>query len=159
MKVRKKKVKKANQIIGWREYVALPELGIGEIKAKVDTGARSSSIHARDIKIYEVDNVPWVRFQVCPKQRTSKDATECHAPILEYRKVRSSNGHSERRPVISTAIELLDARWTIELTLTNRDEMGFRMLLGRESFRKRFFVDAGRSYYGKKNRPNTLVIT
>lgn len=147
-----KKVKKEKKIIGWREWVSLPDLGIDAIKVKVDTGARSSSIHAADIQIYQKENENWARFKVCPKQRTTKFSIVCHAKVIEFRKVRSSNGQSESRPVILTPIELLGDRWPIELTLTNRDEMGFRMLLGRESFRKRFWVDAGNSYYGTKDK-------
>ncbi|MBF0429836.1 MAG: ATP-dependent zinc protease [Fibrobacteria bacterium] len=144
-------MKKKVQIIGWREWVCLPDLGIEKIKAKVDTGARSSSIHADKLEVYEKKGVSYARFNVFPLQRRTKTVVTCNAKIIEHRKIRSSNGQSELRPVISTNIELLGACWSIELTLTNRDDMGFRMLLGRESFRKRFLVDAGSSYYGKRN--------
>ena len=137
-------------IIGWREWVGLPDLGIKTIKAKVDTGARSSSLHAVNMQEFERDGVQWVRFQVHPVQRKRLDAVEVEAAVLEYRSVRSSSGKAAVRPVIITNIELFDIRWPVELTLASRDAMGFRMLLGREAFRGRFLVDAGKSYYSGK---------
>lgn len=142
--------KQSLPIIGWREWVNLPELGIMSIKAKVDSGARSSSLHALRIEEFERDGEPWVRFQVHPVQRSRMDAISVEAKVLERRSVRSSSGQVGLRPVIVTPIELLGVRWPIELTLASRDEMGFRMLLGREAFRGRFLVDAGKSYYGGK---------
>ena len=144
------KRKKSLPAIGWREWVGLPELGIATIKAKVDTGARSSSLHAFNLRRFKRDGVSWVRFQVHPIQRKSNTTIDVEAPVLEYRSVRSSSGKATLRPVIVTPIELLGISWPIELTLASRDEMGFRMLLGREAFRGRFFVDAGNSYYGGK---------
>ena len=137
-------------VIGWREWVSLPELGIKTIKVKVDTGARSSSLHAYDLEEFERDGAPWIRFSVHPVQRNTLEVVQAEARILEYRRVRSSSGKASRRPVIVTSISLLDKTWPVELTLANRDQMGFRMLLGREAFRKRFLVDAGKSYYGGK---------
>ncbi len=136
--------------IGWREWVGLPDLGIKTIKAKVDTGARSSSLHAFDLHEFERDGEKWVRFKVHPVQRESRTVVEAGASVLEYRSVRSSSGKASMRPVIVTDVVLLGITWPVELTLANRDEMGFRMLLGREAFRKRFVVDAGKSYYGGK---------
>lgn len=143
---------KTKEIIGWREWVALPDLGIDRIKAKIDTGARSSSLHAVDLHVSKTSGVHIVSFKVHPVQRSARLTAVCRADVLEYRKVTSSNGKSELRPVILTTLELLGKQWPIELTLTNRDEMGFRMLLGRQSFRRRFLVDAGRSFYGKKKK-------
>ena len=140
-------------VIGWREWVGLPELGIEKIKVKVDTGARSSSLHAYDVEEFQLDGKPWVRFKVHPVQCRSREVVEAQAEVLEFRGIRSSNGKVQMRPVIVTNIELLGVTWPVELTLANRDEMGFRMLLGREAFRRRFLVDAGRSYYG--DRPKT----
>jgi hypothetical protein len=137
-------------VIGWREWVSLPELGIKTIKVKVDTGARSSSLHAYDLEEFERDGAAWIRFCVHPVQRNTSEVVQAEARILEYRRVRSSSGKASRRPVIVTSISLLDKTWPVELTLANRDQMGFRMLLGREAFRKRFLVDAGKSYYGGK---------
>lgn len=137
-------------LIGWREWISLPDLKIKSIKVKVDTGARSSSLHAIRQKIFERDREKWVRFQINPMQDTTTDKVTAEAKIIDFRSVRSSSGVAEMRPVIETRIKLLDRIWPIELTLSNRDAMGFRMLLGRQAFRKRFYVDAGRSYYGGK---------
>jgi hypothetical protein len=137
-------------IIGWREWVGLPGFGIEQIKAKVDTGARSSSLHAVNLRTFERDGVTWVRFQVHPVQRKSIRTVDVEMEVFEFRTVRSSNGKPARRPVVVTELALLGQIWPIELTLASRDEMGFRMLLGREAFRRRFLVDAGRSYYGGK---------
>lgn len=147
-----KKPKPGLPIIGWREWVGLPDLGIKHIKVKVDTGARSSSLHAYDLRFFDKDEAPWVRFKVHPVQRKNDKTVVVEAPVLEYRSVRSSSGKATRRPVILTNIHLLGLTWSVELTLASRDEMGFRMLLGREAFRKRFLVDAGKSYYGGKPR-------
>jgi hypothetical protein len=143
--------KKELQVIGWREWVSLPGLGVGKIKAKVDSGARTSSIHAFDIEVYKRNGKEFVKFNVHPEQKNSKNEIQCRAPILEFRKVKSSNGQSELRPVILTKIKLLEDTFEIEMTLTNRDEMGFRMLLGRESIRKRFLIDTGKSFYATDN--------
>jgi hypothetical protein len=137
-------------VIGWREWVGLPEFGVKQIKVKVDTGARSSSLHAFDIHAFKRGGHVWVRFQVHPVQRKSTKVVEVEAKVLEYRSVRSSSGKASLRPVIVTNVELLGKAWPIELTLASRDEMGFRMLLGREAVRGRFLVDPGKSYYGGK---------
>jgi len=142
--------KKELKIIGWREWVALPDLGVKKIKAKVDSGARTSSLHAFDIKQYTRNGKQYVRFFVHPNQRNSDDEIECTSKVLEFRKVKSSNGQTELRPVILTRVSLQDESWEVEMTLTNRDEMGFRMLLGRESIRKRFLIDTGKSFLGTK---------
>lgn len=143
-------MKKNKKIIGWREWVKLPQLNIPFIKAKIDTGARTSSIHAFNLEFFTKEDIDYVRFTVYPEQRNSKSKIKTEAKIHEFRKVKSSNGHQTRRPMIITELELMGERWLIELTLANRDEMGFRMLLGREGFRKRVIVDAGRSYYSEK---------
>jgi hypothetical protein len=135
-------------LIGWREWVALPDFGISEIKAKVDSGARSSSLHAYNIKVFERRNEQWVRFGVHPVQKNSKIAVQVESPIVEFRSVRNSSGLARIRPVILTHVELMNMCWLVELTLAGRDNMGFRMLLGREAFRGRFLVDGGRSFYG-----------
>lgn len=139
-------------IIGWREWVGLPELGTPKIKAKVDTGARSSSLHAWDIEPFRKRGAEWVRFVLHPEQRSTKKTVRAEAPVLDRRKVKSSSGESEERYVIETEVELLDQCWPIEVTLTRRDEMGFRMLLGRQAIRGRFLVDSGHSYNGGKPR-------
>lgn len=135
-------------VIGWREWVALPELGIETIKVKVDSGARSSSLHAFDVHTFDRDGRQWVRFKVHPLQRSQEKKIVVEAEVLEFRSVKSSSGVAKMRPVIMVEIEFLGERWPVELTLASRDNMGFRMLLGREAFRGRFLVDAGNSYYG-----------
>jgi hypothetical protein len=139
------KAQKILPIIGWREWLDLPELGIKTIKAKIDTGARSSALHALHVEAFERDRQNMVRFQVRPKQRNN-DTISTEAELLEWRQVRNSGGQTQLRPVIRTTVKLGSQQWAIELTLTNRDVMGFRMLLGREALRKRFLVNPGRSY-------------
>ena len=141
-------------VIGWREWVGLPDLGVKHIKAKVDTGARSSSLHAFDLEEFERDDEQWVSFKIYPAQRRVKRVIEAEAKILEYRSVRSSSGKASLRPVIVTDVALLGLVWQVELTLANRDQMGFRMLLGREAIRRRFLVDSGNSYSGGRPLPN-----
>ena len=135
-------------VIGWREWVRLPGLGIDAIKAKVDTGARSSSLHAYDIERFRRKGVRMVRFRVHPIQRDFRTTVHAEARLVDLRKVRSSSGAVSLRPVIVTAVELAGERWDIEVTLTRRDAMGFRMLLGRQAIRGRLAVDAGRSFVG-----------
>ena len=133
-------------IIGWRETIALPQLGIERIKAKIDTGARSSALHAFHIHQDTHNGKQIVRFQVHPQQRNSKITVTTEAELLEYREVRNSGGIANLRPVILTEVQLGRHKWQIELTLTNRDVMGFRMLLGRQAVRGKFLVDPGKSF-------------
>ena len=142
-------------IIGWREWVALPEFNIKQIKAKVDSGARSSSLHAFDVEEFKKNKERWVRFKVHPEQRKSTKVVSAEARVIDYRAVRSSSGQSQQRPVVEATVSLLGETWEIELTLANRDQMGFRMLLGREAFRRRFLVDGGNSYYGGRPKKKT----
>ncbi len=134
--------------IGWREWLALPDLGIDAIKVKIDTGARTSSLHALHVEPFERGGAEWVRFQVHPMQRDAKTTIQAEAELLEYRRITSSTGHTALRPVVLTTARLLDTLWQIEVTLAGRDAMGFRMLLGREAVRSRFLIDPGRSYVG-----------
>lgn len=142
-----KKVTPRSLVIGWREWVDLPELKIRQVKAKIDTGARSSSLHAFDISTFDRDGKTFARFKVNPIQRDSQKTVKCEAEVLEVRQIKSSTGHAQKRIVIVTTLEVLGEEWPIELTLANRDEMGFRMLLGREAIRGRFLVDADNSFY------------
>ena len=144
--------KESMRVIGWREWVGLPDLGIRYIKAKVDTGARSSALHAFDLETFDRDGEPWVSFAVHPVQRKTDRCKRLESRVLENRSVRSSRGATSLRPVIVTNVMLLGVIWSVELTLANRDQMGFRMLLGRQAFRERFLVDAAHSYYGGKPR-------
>ncbi len=144
------------EIIGWREWISLPDLNIKKIKVKVDTGARTSSLHAFDMNLFKKNGKDYVKFKLHPEQRSSKKIITCIARVLEFRKVKSSNGQSEKRPVIVTRVKLLDNQWDIEVTLTNRDEMGFRMLLGRASIKGRFLVDTGKSFYSTKKKKRKI---
>jgi hypothetical protein len=136
--------------VGWREWVALPEWRVGAIKAKIDTGARTSALHAFDIEFDERDGVTMARFAIHPWQDSSRDQVMVEAPLLERRRVRSSSGAAKVRPVVVTTVELAGLKVPIEVTLTRRDEMGFRMLIGRQALRRRFVVDPARSYLGGK---------
>jgi hypothetical protein len=134
-------------VVGWREWVRLPDMLGGDwVKAKVDTGARTSAIHAWDVVREERDGRDWVRFQLHPRQGDDRHVVEAAAPLVEEREVRSSNGDVELRPVIETTIALGGQRFSTELTLTKRDQMGFRMLLGRTGLAGRALVDPGRSH-------------
>ncbi len=133
-------------LAGWREWVSFPEWGFGPIKAKLDTGARTSAIHATDLEPFERDGASWIRFTVHPWQRSGNDAQRVEAHVIDERKVKSSSGTASVRPVIEASIDLNGSPHTVELTLTRRDDMGFRMLLGREALRGRYSVDPGRSY-------------
>lgn len=152
-----KKKRKAKPAIGWREWVSIPELGIARVKAKVDTGARSSALHAIRIHVAEENGVEVVRFAVHPFQDDSRTTVHCEAPLLEKRWVTSSNGKRQLRPVIRTTISLDGRDWPIDITLTSRDMMGFRMLLGREAVRKRYVVDPSRSYLAERRKQRKEV--
>jgi hypothetical protein len=136
--------------IGWREWVALPELGLDRIKAKVDTGARTSALHAIRVRSVRSRGVDKVRFAVHPVQRTSTPTVDCEAILIDERYVRSSDGRRELRPVIETLLRIGDREWPIEITLTDRALMGFRLLLGRRAVRKKFVVDPGTSWIASK---------
>jgi hypothetical protein len=140
-------------MIGWREWVGLPDLGIPEIKAKIDTGARTSSLHAFDIKEYRRGAATYVSFRVHPIQKHSGRSIKTHSLLLEKRWVKNSGGTLTLRPVILTPVVLGDELWQIELTLVNRDQMGFRMLLGRQALRNGFLVHPGKSFLNGKSSP------
>lgn len=144
-------------LVGWREWVRLPDLlPDGEaVKAKIDTGARTSAIHAWDLEHVDRDDGPWCRFWLHPRQRDDTHVVQAEAPIVEEREIRSSNGAVEIRTVVSTTLAVGAEHWPIELTLTNRDQMGFRMLLGRTAMASRLHVDPTASYLtgGSRSRP------
>jgi hypothetical protein len=134
------------QLIGWREWVSLPELGIKAIKAKVDTGARTSTLHAFEVEPYDESGVPMVRFGIHPIQKRTDVEVYCTAPVVDRRWVTDSGGHREQRWIILTPVSLGGITWPLELTLTNRDSMLFRMLLGRTGMGRHFMVKPDASY-------------
>ncbi|MEB3702480.1 ATP-dependent zinc protease [Candidatus Bealeia paramacronuclearis] len=132
---------------GWREWASLPDLGVGRIKAKLDTGARTSALHVFNTEVYEKNNREWVRFEIHPIQENDALICEsCSVPILDKRTVTSSTGHSEHRIIIETTIQMGKDLWPIEVSLANRDQMGFRFLIGRTALANRILVDPSNSY-------------
>ncbi len=142
--MKKKKIK----TIGWREWVGIPEFGVTEIKAKVDTGADHSSLHALNIERFMRDEVEWVSFEIHPKQSSKRPTIKCEARVVRERRVKSPGGQAEVRPVIRTKLVVAGNEIEALVNLTPRHEMSFRMLLGRRTVRKHFVVDPGRSYLG-----------
>ena len=133
-------------ILGSEEWCTLPELGIPAIKARVDSGAKTSALHAKNIAPFIKDNQNWVKFDINPIQNNVKTIIHCEAPLVDKRVVKSSSGFREQRYVIQTSLEIGNSKWVIEMTLTNRDSMGFRMLLGREAMSGRVLVDPEQQY-------------
>ncbi|MGD2168114.1 MAG: ATP-dependent zinc protease [Gammaproteobacteria bacterium] len=140
-------------VFGWREWVQLPELGLPPMKAKVDTGARTSAIHAFELRPFEDNGVQCVEFLLHPFQKDTETVVSCTAKVVDKRKVTDSGGHSEDRWVIETLLAVGAHSWPIELTLTARDNMRFRMLIGRTALRHHALVDSSSSYLvGRKPR-------
>ena len=137
-------------LLGWREWVALPDLGLPAIKAKVDTGAKTSALHAYYTEQYQLDGVDMVKFLIHPIQKNYDFHVECHAPIIDFREITDSGGHREMRYVVQSNIIIGIHQWPIELTLTNRDTMRFRMLLGRRAMQSQALVDPDASYLNGK---------
>jgi hypothetical protein len=138
--------------IGWREWVSLPELGLAAIKAKIDTGARSSSLHVSALETFERDGARWLRFAVAPRRRSAR-VVHCEAPALDRRVVTDSGGNSTERWFIRSAIVLGGVRFDAEINLTDRGGMLFPMLLGRTALRGRFRVDPDLSWVcGRRKR-------
>jgi len=140
--------------IGWREWMSLPSLNIEHIKVKVDTGARTSALHAYYVSPFIREGVDWVRFGIHPIQKNAEIIVECEAPVTDQRIVTDSGGHEENRYVIETELILGNNVWTAEVTLTDRDSMGYRMLLGRTAMNGRFLVDPSASYLIGQNQPH-----
>jgi len=132
-------------LIGWQEWCALPRLGLPAVKAKIDTGARTSAIHAFDIATFRRGGELFVRFFIHPLQKNNEVEHVCTARVVDERSVMSSNGHKEHRYVIRTPICLGDQSWEIDITLSNRDPLTFRMLLGRNALKRRVIIDPSRS--------------
>lgn len=142
------------EVLGWREWLSIPDLGISRIKAKVDTGARSSCLHTTTLETYQDDQgLARVRFTVHPLSRKTATPVHCDCTVTSTRMVRDSGGHEEIRPFIRVPVQLGPHLWEVEFSLTNRDNMKFRMLLGRTAMKGRFLVDPTRSYLlGKRKR-------
>jgi hypothetical protein len=145
MKIKKTNTQ-PNAIIGWKEWIGLPDLGIPAVKAKIDTGARTSALHIFDLEEFVANGRRMVRFGIQPLQRRKDIQRFCEAPVLETRRVKDSGGHIEKRYVIRTTAVMGAVSWPIDITLTNRDLMLFRMLLGRKAIENRFLIDPGRLY-------------
>lgn len=146
-----KKPRRKLKLIGWREWVSLPDLGISKVKAKVDTGARTSALHAFALHPFKEEGKDRIRFDIHPQQNNVTEVVSCVADIIDKRWVTDSGGHSEERYVIVTTIIIGKRKFPIEITLTERDSMLFRMLLGRSALRKRFMVNPARSFIRGKN--------
>ncbi len=143
---------RAPLVIGWRECVGLPEIGIDRIEAKIDTGARTSALYATDIEVFEQSGEPWVRFRV--PHRDKMHASDCDARIVDRRNVKNTSGENDERLVIETMLLLDHRRWHIEVTLANRANMMMPLILGRTAIRRhRVLVDPGRSHLLRKNGP------
>ena len=138
-------------LIGWREWASFPDLGVERINAKIDTGAKSSAIHAFRMSVTEANDGAWVEFYLHPRRRRKAPEIFCRTPLIDTRLIKSSNGQTEERLVINTPLRMGDQVWPVELTLTNRDEMGYRLLIGRDALARRFLIKPDASYLlGKK---------
>jgi len=147
----------ARAIVGWREWVALPDLGIARIEAKLDTGAKTSAIHAYEIEPFERRGRDYVRFRIHPKRGNAHLSVPAEARLVGRRRVKASSGHASERPVIRTVVVVDGRRFPIEITLADRDQMGYRMLLGRQALGGRFLVDPGRSHAAGRYRSVRLA--
>ncbi|MBA2653652.1 MAG: ATP-dependent zinc protease [Gammaproteobacteria bacterium] len=134
-------------VLGWREWVILPELGVSSIKAKIDTGARTSSLHAFGIERFSQQGRDKVRFDIHPIQRNDKTVVKCVSDLIDVRMVTDSGAHRELRYVIETPMIIGDFSRSIEITLTNRSSMIYRMLLGRKALQQHFIIDPTRSFH------------
>ncbi len=143
-------------IVGSEEWCALPQINIPAIKARVDSGAKTSALHAVNITPYKKNGNPWVSFEVHPLQNDGKTTIHCEAPVFDKRRVKSSSGQSEKRFVIKIAISIAEDAWEIEVTLTNRDSMGYRMLLGRQAMSGKMLVDPEASLLLGELSPDVL---
>jgi ribosomal protein S6--L-glutamate ligase len=148
---------KSKIIIGSDEWCAFPTLNIPAIKARVDSGAKTSSMHAINIQRFMKNEEQWVQFDVHPLKSNRKTTVHCEAPLIDQRVIKSSSGDKEKRPVISTSLSLGGKTWEIEVTLTNRDSMGYRMLLGREAMNGHILIDPQGECLLGDQQPNQLV--
>jgi hypothetical protein len=142
---RKRPARPPRMLAGWREYIALPALGIGPLVAKLDTGARSAALHAANINIYQKDGHHRIKFDV-PVDSSGKHVKTCDLVLSDQRRVKNTGGRSELRQVVETELKLGDKVWQAQITLTDRTDMGVPMLLGRRTIKGRFLVHPGRSF-------------
>ncbi len=133
-------------VIGWREWACLPLLQLRPLKAKLDTGAKTCALHAFYIEPFERAGVAWVRFGIHPKLKVRDFIVHCEAPLLDRREVMDSGGHRELRCVIKTDLMLGNLTFATEVTLTDRETLQYRMLIGRNALRDRFLIDSTQSY-------------
>lgn len=147
----------SQSIVGWREWIGLPKLGIPLLKAKIDTGARTSALHTFALENFSRNGADWVRFFLHPIQMRTSIVVQAETPIVDRRWVTDSGGHQEYRYVISTPISIRGKEYPIEITLTTRDTMRFRMLVGRTALAGRFFVDAEQSYASGQHSKSSVL--
>ncbi|WP_448215689.1 ATP-dependent zinc protease family protein [Endozoicomonas sp. 2B-B] len=147
-----KKIQKANNkpVIGCVELCDLPDLGICGVEVRIDTGAKTSSLHVDNLISFEDEGSPWVMFDLHPNLHNVEEVLNCKAPVKDIKTIRSSNGMIEKRYVISTTLKLHDHIWTIDVTLSNRAKMTYLMLLGREGMANIFLVDPSRKFMKNK---------
>lgn len=137
-------------LIGWQEWCALPKLHLPAIKAKIDTGAKTSALHAEEIKPFHRHGALFVRFKVHPLQKVRELTIDCTAPVADHRIIMNSGGHKELRYIIHTKIELGGLEWSIDISLTNREPLAFRMLLGRDALKHDFLIEPGKKLHQGK---------
>ena len=133
-------------VAGWNETASLPELGVDSIRVKLDTGAKMSALHAFNLVEFKKNDQTWVDFEIHPFQNNDTYIVKCSVPVSDVRTIKSSNGQSEKRYVIFSIIKIGAIEWPIEITLTNRDQMSYRMLLGRTAMQNRLLVDPHRTH-------------
>ena len=151
-KITKKKFRKTVTEIGWREFVAMPELGISRFRAKIDTGARTSALHATNQRVFRNEGKEWIEFHV-PVPGTPR-TTRCSMPLAGVRRIKNTSGIAEERYIIKTKLVLGSRRWPIEVSLADRENMGFDLILGRTAIRgRKLLVNPGRSYLVELRRP------
>jgi hypothetical protein len=136
----------SNNIIGWKEWVSLPHWEVFKMKVKVDSGAKTSALHAHDIIYFEIHGIKMVKFKIYPEQNNHNKYTIVESKLIENRFVKSSIGQGTLRPVVVTPIQIGFEVWPIEITLVNRDLMGVRMLIGREAIKNKFLIDPSQSF-------------
>ena len=155
-----KTIKKTKKIIGWKEWFNLDCIALPAIKGKIDTGAKTSALHAFNIETFYIEDVEYVRFDIHPLQKNKRLVRSCISRVIDRRMVSDSSGKKEKRIVIKSDLKIGDKKIRIELTLTNRDNMSFRMLLGREAIKQaKMIVDISKSFVqGKLKKSKVLKL-